>query len=290
MKQFFIFLFILFLPAASIGQKAKDSSTEVKGKYMGQKPPGLKPVIFAPGFISTDGSEFNPVYTPDWKEFYFSDFAGEECFIKYTKQVNGVWTKPVIAPFSGEYGDVDISVSYDGKKMFWGSDRPVTPGGKPADQNNIWMIERNESGFGEPVLLKNGINQGNHQVFPCPAESGNLYFQSKRPGNIDTSAADIYMAEWKDGKYLEPVNLGPNINSEYWEGDIFIAPDESWLIVSVSGNPESYGRGDFFISFRNADGSWQKRIHMVRTTRINDPVINQYLLKDYISNIQYAFH
>ncbi|MCP4727611.1 MAG: hypothetical protein GY863_21405, partial [bacterium] len=230
---------------------------------MGQKPPGMTPEIFAQGFISTNDSELNSVFTPDGKEFYFASHDGEKYFIKYTKQVNGIWTTPVTAPFSGIYSDVDISISYDGKRCFFGSSRPVQPGGnKLIDRCNLWMMQRVGDWWGEPVHLKNGINAGDHQNYPCSANNGNLYFQSVRDGNVGESNTDIHLAEWKDGYFSEPVNLGENINSIYNEGDVLIAPDESWIIISVSGSPECIGSGDFFISFRKEDGSWMKRIHM----------------------------
>lgn len=40
---------------------------------IGQLPPGITPEIFAPGFISTENREFNSVFTPDGKEFYYSN-------------------------------------------------------------------------------------------------------------------------------------------------------------------------------------------------------------------------
>ncbi|MCP4723660.1 MAG: hypothetical protein GY863_01415, partial [bacterium] len=171
--------------------------------------------------------------------------------------------KPETAPFSGIYSDVDISISYDGKRCFFGSNRPVEPGGKKLiDRCNLWMMQRVGDWWGEPVHLKYGINDGDHQNYPCSAKNGNLYFQSVRDGNFGESNTDIHMAEWKDGYFSEPVNLGENINSIYNEGDVLIAPDESWIIISVSGSPECIGSGDFFISFRNEDGTWTKRVHM----------------------------
>ena len=59
-----------------------------------------------------------------------------------------------------------------------------------------------------------------------------------------------------DGNYQVPENLGPVINSENYEGDVFIAKDESYLIVSISGSEDSFGKGDLYISFLQTDGSW----------------------------------
>ena len=44
----------------------------LKGEYLGQKPPGMTPEIFAPDIVSTPQREFNAAFSPDGKEFYFS--------------------------------------------------------------------------------------------------------------------------------------------------------------------------------------------------------------------------
>jgi hypothetical protein len=40
--------------------------------YLGQAVPGLTPERFAPGVVSTDAIEFNSVFSPDGREFYFT--------------------------------------------------------------------------------------------------------------------------------------------------------------------------------------------------------------------------
>jgi hypothetical protein len=59
-----------------------------------------------------------------------------------------------------------------------------------------------------------------------------------------------------DGAYQAPENLGPVLNSENYEGDVFIAQDESYLIVSIYGREDGFGKGDLYVSFRSLDGSW----------------------------------
>jgi len=43
------------------------------------------------------------------------------------------------------------------------------------------------------------------------------------------------------GEYTNAVNLGNSINTEYGEGDTFISPDESYMIISCWGRPEGKG-------------------------------------------------
>jgi Tol biopolymer transport system component len=51
---------------------SQDQFPRLKGPYLGQSPPGLKPVIFAPGIVSTERNELNPVFTPDGKYLFFT--------------------------------------------------------------------------------------------------------------------------------------------------------------------------------------------------------------------------
>lgn len=58
-----------------------------------------------------------------------------------------------------------------------------------------------------------------------------------------------------NGRYGKPENLGSTINTEFYENDPFVAPDESYLVFQ-SNRPGGYGKGDLYVSFRADDGSW----------------------------------
>ncbi|MBE0664240.1 MAG: hypothetical protein IH584_00350, partial [Candidatus Aminicenantes bacterium] len=54
-------------------QAQKSEFPKLSGPYLGQKPPGLTPKIFAPGIVSSkDNYEFKIAFTPDGKEIYFT--------------------------------------------------------------------------------------------------------------------------------------------------------------------------------------------------------------------------
>ena len=62
--------------------------------------------------------------------------------------------------------------------------------------------------------------------------------------------------------YLQKsVLLGAAINSEQYEADVFISPDESYIIF-CSTRENGFGRGDLYVSFKNFDGTWSKTINM----------------------------
>ncbi len=73
---------------------------------------------------------------------------------------------------------------------------------------------------------------------------------------LASGKADIYRSRLDDGVYQIPENLGPIVNSEHYEGDVYVAPDESYMIVSIYGREDDLGDGDLYISFRNSDSAW----------------------------------
>ena len=243
-----------------VPSKAQDLPV-LKGEYLGQKPPGITPEIFAPGIISTDKREFNSVFSPNGNEFYYTLWTESGGFrIMVMKETENGWTKPEVASFSGKYMDFDMYFSSDGTELFFCSKRPV-PGVKTSkDGFDIWFVKRSETGWGEPVHLGYPVNSGSHQVYPSLTLDKTLYFSTRRDDNI--GKRDIYRSKLENGVYCKINNLGDAINTEYDEGDVFISPDESFLIVSTNGRPDGYGSGDLYISFRKKDGTWTKSKNM----------------------------
>jgi len=248
-----IFVITFIFSSCTLAVQSYTNWPDIRGPNLGQKPPGMTSEIFAPGIISTEQSEINSVFTPDGKEFYFTTWTRETgTQIMVTSQNDGRWKKPELASFSKGFGDVDIAISYDGDRIFFGTKRP-RPGETEmrADGYDIWYANRNETGWDEEQFLGHVINSGIHQVYPSITKDGTMYFQAKRVDSY--GKADIYRSRLIDGHYQAPENLGPVINSNNYEGDVYIAEDESYLIVSISGREDSLGGGDLYISFSEGD-------------------------------------
>lgn len=228
----------------------------LKGPYLGQNPPGLKPEVFAPGIVSTtEKYELNAVFSPRMDEFYYeiSTTTPEEkkkdiyfYIIMVSQKINGVWTKPRVAPFSGTHLTVDLCFSPDGNRLYFCSNRPVP--GDTSSTMHIWYVDRLESGWSEPQILGPPIFslEGNSQ--PTISRTGSMYF---RKGD------DLYYSRYAEGKFAEPVNLGSAINSQYAESKPYISSDESYLLFVRYEMPVSLhgGRG-IYISCKQEDGKW----------------------------------
>lgn len=227
-----------------------------RGPYLGEKPPGQTPVIFAPNLVSNEKSELNAVFSPDGNEFYFARRRGEQPVASFVvRQQDGVWGRPQMLTLAGEYSFVDMFVSHDGRRLFFCSDRPLDGKGKAREDHDIWVSTRTATGWGAPENLGETINSSQNDYYPTLTAKGDLYFSSRRDGGKGRN--DIYRARLVDGRFQAPENLGTPINTEAAEYDPFITPDESTLIFA-STRPGGLGNSDLWLSFRGADGSWSE--------------------------------
>lgn len=70
------------------------------------------------------------------------------------KCINNVWSTPETAFFSGTFSDVDITISPDGKKLFFASDRP-----DPEKENmDIYYLEKTSNGWSQPKFVEGDVN------------------------------------------------------------------------------------------------------------------------------------
>ncbi len=230
-----ILVFALFLSACNTKkQHSKDSeSSVIESPYLGQKPPGLIPELFAPDIIRTEHREAEAAFTPDLKEFYFRRRGGKykNNTLVVIQYKNDRWTESEVPPYAGE-----PFVSLDGKKLFLGNK----------------YRERTSYGWSE-VKDHSDIFKDIYIMRITVSAKGTYYFDEA------TETGPIRYSRLIDGKREKPLTV--DIDMGEWNAHPFIAPDESYLIWDdqrVSG----YGDADLYISFRQEDGSWGAAINL----------------------------
>lgn len=168
---------------------------------------------------------------------------------------NNEWTSKRVAPLSGKYKDIEPYFAPDGLRLYFSSNRPLTDTDESNDYN-IWYVERasTEDRWSAPIALDSGVNTDSDEFYPAVATSGNIYFTSVRDG---AKTDDIYVAQVKDnGMYNEAAKLSTAINTDGYEFNSFIAPDESYILFSGYNRADGLGSGDLYISYRNKDNTW----------------------------------
>ncbi len=232
------------------------------GPYLGQLAPGNTPRLFAPGLISKPNSLAGGVtFSSDGLVLVYKlEVPGDDAWdeqIWFSSEQDERWTEPSRVPFDGQFHDWDFQFSRAGRSLHFTSKRPAKFQGNESKYSHIWKSEFIKSGWTEPTLVAEPVNQfDNYSGYPSFTTDGTVYFHSQRPDGH--GGTDIYRARSIDGKYAEAENLGEVINMPGQDLDPAIAQDESFLIFlsnRANSGPTAY---DLFIAFRDQDDKWSK--------------------------------
>jgi hypothetical protein len=234
----------------------------LSGPYLGQKTPGAAAELFAPGIVSTGLQTRDIAMTPDGTEIYFCVVGGryDVAAIVGTRQVSHGWTVPEVETFSGRPSTIDLEphISPDGTRFFFMSNRP-RPGKPPDDRNeDLWVMERAQDGWGEPRNLGAPVNSEVMETFPSVTRDQTLYFGRGTRGGENV----IWRARRVNDRYAEPERLPSQVNAGRNRFNAFVSPDESFLILSIVGLPDASGPSDYYICFRSADNRWSDPVNL----------------------------
>ncbi|MEO6489825.1 MAG: OmpA family protein [Ferruginibacter sp.] len=75
-------------------------------------------------------------------------------------------------------------------------------------------------------------------------------------------SCDLYIAyKTKSGSWTEPENLGPIVNTEFWESSPSLSPDKKDLYFA-SSQAGGFGGRDIFVTHRLPSGKWSRPINL----------------------------
>ncbi len=230
--------------------------------YLGQSAPGLTPEVFAPGVISRPGLyEYGSVWSANGREFFFGVNVGDRAEIRTVRWTGEAWTNETVVISHERYTFGDPFLSPDEQRLFFISDRPMDALVGPPKDYDIWYVERQQSGWSDPVNVGSPINSAADEYYISFSTKGRLYFASNVNNTDNSGNFDIYHADPHDNGYTALTRLPGRANTGAYEADAFVAPDESYLVFG-STRRSGLGRGDLYISFREGDGTWGAAISL----------------------------
>ena len=274
MRKIFFIGSILVVGLLLISCNQKDTKDDVdsqvsslSGSYLGQKLPDTTPEIFAPGIISTELDERDLTISPDGNEIYFSvpsrQWNSWVSNIVCVKQVKGVWLKPEVVTFSGQFlGDIEPFIQADGKRLYFVSERPLVEGKENKYSHNIWYVNKTENGWSEPIPVGDPINGHGSVYYPSITKSGTMYFSRVHEDKSEL----VYRSKFVNGSFTEPELQELNVNNA---SNAYISPDEDFLIVPTVIENNTYGNDDYYVSFRDENDTWSELINL--GDKINTP-------------------
>jgi len=207
---------IFILPFIGCNEQKEKNKREdfsiFKGPYLGQTPPGQTPELFAPGIVSDGLDNRDIAIMPESKEIYFSTSVGgtEYVTILFSKEADGIWTKPEVVSFATkpQYMYYEPCISYDGKKLFFTSNMSINDSIEISEPN-IWYVKREGDNWGSPIALDTTVNSTFDEYFPSITQDETLYFTRGSASGVYS----IYRSKFVDGKYAEAEELPKEINS-----------------------------------------------------------------------------
>jgi Tol biopolymer transport system component len=268
MKASSIFCTTLLLLAACLSCTSSSEPTatqrvkpDLSGPYLGQSQADTLPELFAPEVVSTGMFTRDMAISPDGKEIYFCVAIANYTYstILYTREVDGKWMAPEIVPFSGGPGVMDFEPAFsaDGSKLFFLSNRP--DGEEAAGDQDIWVVERSQEGWGEARNLGEPVNTDGGEFFPSLTSNGTLYFTRNAKGS---QLNQIFRSRWVEGAFLEPELLPEQVNCGSNRFNAFVSPDESYMIVPAMGMADAFDGVDYYLVFRNQNDLWSEPVNM----------------------------
>jgi hypothetical protein len=222
--------------------------------YLAQTPAGDTPVVFAPGLLASPGYWVGGrvAFSHDGKQFFYGTnttwFNGKDQKLMYFTFDGKKWVGPSL-----------LSLQFDTPTFSTDGDTLFISG-----MDGVYETRLSDTGWVSPSLfLKRSYILYNFM----PAQGGHYYV-----GSNGTWGKRQDINSWKfsllsgAGSDTSIQNLGSPLNSPGFNGDFYIAPDESYMIISTKETPTF--ECELFISFRKPDNQWTVPLSL--GSRIND--------------------
>lgn len=242
------------------------------------------PELFAPGVVSTGGSERDATWDRDHSLFAFSvlDFRRRGTIV-----VIPHFSDAVVASFSGVHEDIEPCFEPRGEWLWFASKRPHPDDPERTDWN-LWRIHVGLMAAGisgrsnlelsaelpedldlEPELVR-GLDGPGDEFYPSVARDGTVAFTAERDGGL--GGEDIWLAHPSPDGGWTIENPGPSVNGPGPEFNAFLAPDGATLIFSSvrPEDPRDQGGGDLYVSTLE-DGAWTPARPLVE---LNSPALD----------------
>jgi outer membrane protein OmpA-like peptidoglycan-associated protein/tetratricopeptide (TPR) repeat protein len=225
-----------------------------------EKNNAVKNYLFAPqnigGNVNTEESEYFPSLSIDGRELVFTRrIKGINEDFYYCKLNSGEWTpaKPIEGNINTPMNEAGQNISSDGQWLvFTANNRQDSYG-----NYDLYISFLTPHGWDEATNLGGRVNSDQWDAQPSLSpDKRDLYFASRRLGGL--GGKDIYVCHLRaNGKWSDPENLGPAINTPGDDECPFIHADNQTLYFVSNGLP-GYGGDDLFVTRKGIDGTWQK--------------------------------
>ncbi len=209
--------------------------------------------------INSPYADYVPLISPDETTLYFTsrregstgnlkDVYGNYFEDVYVSQKgdDGKWATPknIGAPINTSTHDACVALSFDGNQLI------IYRTAADMISGDLYLSRMDFDGWAAPVKFGPLINTPYIETSACfSTDTSVIYFSSNKIGGL--GGKDIYrIKKLPDGRWSNPMNLGPTINTDKDEDSPFLHPDGTTLYFSSKGH-NTMGDYDVFKSILN---------------------------------------
>ncbi len=191
-----------------------------------------------------------PFISSDGTKIFFQRKIGNQMDIFVTTKKQGRWASAVGVGSvinTKEYSEEYPSISFDGKDLYFVSNRPPKIGKK-----DIWVSRWNGTDWDSPVNLGPGVNKPNATNWnPFVTADGRKLFFSKEQGSSFTTQ-ELWVSEWTGTEWGDAANAGVPINAIMHTCSAYLSPDNNRLYLGGEVSEGGRGGQDIWLSVPSA--------------------------------------
>jgi outer membrane protein OmpA-like peptidoglycan-associated protein/tetratricopeptide (TPR) repeat protein len=178
------------------------------------------------------------------------------------------------------YNDMMPALTADESMLIYTVDMPIyenLPYSQKNRQEDFFVSFQENGKWTQAISLGAPVNTpGNEGALSISADGQLLVYASS---NLEgQGSTDLYQSTLKNGKWTNPINLGPKVNSKHWDSQPSISADGRKLFF-ISSRPGGQGKSDIWYSEKDETGAWKEAVNLGPTINTpmeeNSPFIHQ---------------
>ena len=244
--------------------------TAVVDTFMGEVPKTDTVSIFGEGVVSLSGrSEFAPFISAGGDSVYIShdDEVAGRLTTSVLRKASDVWTFPEEVSLTPDGSQAfEVSMNVDNTALFFTN---RSEGSDP--ENNFMMMGKDSFNVWEmPTDVDTLLNAITEKRRIQVSEFGNIFF---------SAGGDLYYSlQREDGSYSNPGKFEYPVNTDDWEGDLFVHPYESYLLFA-STREDGQNR-DIYLSYKFSDKRWTNPKKISEAINTSEAEFSPYISPD----------
>ncbi len=220
--------------------------------------------------INSVGDDYNPIFAPNDTALYFTSRREHHEKAKRSPIDNKHYEDVYMSSASGDgwsparnigkpinalnHNTAAVGLSPDGRDMF------IYRGYK--DGGGVFRSTHKDGKWTSPKKVSTKLNSKDRETSFCLSPDGNTVFFVSDNEKTTTGGKDIYYSKRNaNGKWMDPINIGSEINTPYNEEAVFLSPDARILYFSSKGH-NTMGGFDVFKSELNDFEEWSPAENM----------------------------